>query len=87
MFAILFAVPAIACKLGLNGIIAFWFAYIVTRPFGASFADWMGVAGSRGGLDWGTGKVSLVLAAVITALVGVLAVTKMDVDEGAGEDE
>ena len=45
----------------------------------ASFADWMGVAGSRGGLDWGTGKVSLVLAAVIAMLVGVLAVTKMDV--------
>ena len=81
MFAVLFAVPAIAFKLGLNGIVAFWFAYVVTRPFGASFADWMGVAGSRGGLDWGTGKVSLVLAAVIAVLVGVLAVTKMDVGE------
>jgi len=27
---------------GLNGIVAFWFAYIVTRPLGATFADWMG---------------------------------------------
>ena len=79
LFAVLFAVPAVASRFGLNAIAAFWTAYILTRPFGASFADWMGVAGSRGGLDWGTGKVSLVLAMVIVALVGVLAATKMDV--------
>jgi uncharacterized membrane-anchored protein len=78
-FAVLFAIPAVASRLGLNAIAAFWAAYILTRPFGASFADWMGVAGSRGGLDWGTGKVSLALAAVIAGLVGVLASTKMDV--------
>jgi uncharacterized membrane-anchored protein len=80
MFAIVFAVPAVAYKFGLNGILAFWFAYIVTRPFGASFADWMGVTKVRGGLDWGTGPVSLVLTALIVVLVGVLAVTRMDVE-------
>jgi uncharacterized membrane-anchored protein len=79
MFAVVFALPAVAYKFGLNGIVAFWFAYIVTRPFGASFADWMGVNHGRGGLDWGTGPVSLVLGALIVVLVGVLAVTKMDV--------
>jgi uncharacterized membrane-anchored protein len=81
LFAVLFAVPAVAYKFGLNGIFAFWFAYVVTRPFGASFADWMGVSAKRGGLAWGTGPVSLVLLGVIVVLVAVLAVTKMDVAE------
>ncbi|HEY5316374.1 MAG TPA: hypothetical protein VIJ20_00225, partial [Solirubrobacteraceae bacterium] len=42
MFIALIAVPAIAWRrFGLNSVIAFWFAYIVTRPLGASFADWL----------------------------------------------
>ncbi len=66
MFAAVIAVPAIAFwKFGLPEIPAFWFAYIVTRPLGASFADWMGVSHERGGLDWGTGPVSLALAIII----------------------
>ena len=73
LFAIVIVVPAIAWwKLRLNAVVAFWFAYIVTRPLGASFADWMGVSPARGGLDWGTGPVSLVLAALIVVLVAVL---------------
>ncbi|WP_042384186.1 COG4705 family protein [Streptacidiphilus melanogenes] len=80
LFAVLIAIPTVGhWKLGLNAIFAFWFAYIVTRPLGASFADWMGVSHSRGGLDWGTGPVSLVLAAVIAVLVGYLAVSRKDV--------
>jgi uncharacterized membrane-anchored protein len=80
LFAILFAIPAVGYwKLRFNGIFAFWFAYIATRPFGASFADWAGVPASRGGLDWGTGPVSLALFAVIAAFVGYLAATRKDV--------
>jgi uncharacterized membrane-anchored protein len=75
LFAVVIAVPFIAWRsFGLNPVAAFWFAYIVTRPLGASFADWMGVSHARGGLDWGTGPVSLVLAAIIAALVGVMAI-------------
>jgi uncharacterized membrane-anchored protein len=48
---------------------AFWIAYIITRPLGASFADWMGVTHDRGGLDWGTGWVSLTLTLIILAAV------------------
>jgi uncharacterized membrane-anchored protein len=74
-FAVVIAIPAVAFRwLRLNAVIAFWFAYIVTRPLGASFADWMGVSTTRGGLDWGTGPVSLVLAVIIVILVGVLTV-------------
>jgi uncharacterized membrane-anchored protein len=43
LFGILFALPLIADRwFGANEVVAFWFAYIMTRPFGASFADWFG---------------------------------------------
>jgi uncharacterized membrane-anchored protein len=75
LFAVVIALPAIAWwKFELNAIFAFWFAYVTTRPLGASFADWMAVSPSRGGLNWGTGPVSIGLSAVIVAFVIYLAV-------------
>jgi uncharacterized membrane-anchored protein len=62
-----------------NAVLAFWLAYILTRPLGASFADWMGVSHARGGLDWGTGLVSLALLVIIVCFVGFLTVTRVDV--------
>ncbi|WP_407309869.1 hypothetical protein [Desulfosporosinus sp. SB140] len=65
MFIGLIAVPAIAYKwFGMNEVFAFWFAYIITRPLGASFADWL--AHDRG---LGTGPVSLAATIIILALV------------------
>jgi uncharacterized membrane-anchored protein len=79
VFAVLIAVPALAFRfLGLNAVAAFWWAYILTRPLGASFADWAGVTTHRGGLGWGTGPVSLALTVPIVALVGYLAATHKD---------
>jgi uncharacterized membrane-anchored protein len=76
LFAVLFALPALGYWLfGLNEVFAFWFAYIVTRPLGASFADWLGRPASAGGKGSGTGLVSLALAVVIAILVGYLTVT------------
>jgi uncharacterized membrane-anchored protein len=70
LFAAVIAVPAIAWwKFRLNSIVAFWFAYVTTRPLGASFADWMAVSHQRGGLNWGTGPVSLVLSVIILGFV------------------
>lgn len=75
LFAVVIAIPAVAFRwFRLSSVVAFWFAYIVTRPLGASFADWMGVSTARGGLDWGTGPVSLVLAAIIVVFVTGLSV-------------
>jgi uncharacterized membrane-anchored protein len=80
VFAALIALPALAySRFALNGIFAFWCAYILTRPLGASFADWMGVSHARGGLAFGTGPVSMALAVVIVALVGYLSVTRKDI--------
>lgn len=66
LFAVLFAMPFLARRFtGLGEVAAFWTAYILTRPLGASFADWIGVARVRGGLDWGTGWVSVSLGLAI----------------------
>jgi uncharacterized membrane-anchored protein len=76
MFAAVIAVPALArWRFGMNSILAFWFAYIATRPLGASFADWIGVSHARGGLDRGAGPVSLTLASLIVGFVVYLSVT------------
>jgi len=80
LFAILFAIPAIAYwKFRLNEITAFWFAYIMTRPFGASFADLFGKAKEAGGLGYGNGLVSAVLFILIIGFVSYLAVTRKDI--------
>jgi len=79
LFAVLFAVPALAYWLfGLNGIVAFWFAYIMTRPLGASFADWFGKP-ILGGIGLGDTKVALVLTILIIGFVGYLTVTRKDI--------
>jgi uncharacterized membrane-anchored protein len=73
LFVVAIALPALAhWKLRLNPVPAFWLAYILTRPLGASFADWMGADRSHHGLGWGFGPVSLVLTVLIAVLVGVL---------------
>jgi uncharacterized membrane-anchored protein len=84
MFTAVIAVPGLAYwKLRLNAVVAFWAAYVLTRPLGASYADWMGVGHAQGGLGLGRGLVAALLAAVIVVLVGYLAVTRRDTDEGA----
>ena len=85
-FAVLFAIPGIGYRFfGLNAIFAFWFAYVLTRPLGASFADWLGKSRSGGGLGLGDGPVTLVLTIVIAVLVAFLAVTRRDVQGAAVE--
>src|SRR5690348_3389025 len=79
LFAAIIAIPAFGYfRLDWNPIFAFWFAYVVTRPLGASVADWLGVSHARGGLALGTGPVSLALAAAIAAFVYHLSKTGKD---------
>lgn len=79
LFAALFVIPAIGYSfIGWNAIAAFWWAYVVTRPLGASIADWLGKA-SLGGLGFGDGVVAVVLTIIIVIFVGYLAVTRSDV--------
>ena len=85
LFAVAIAVPAIAHKgFGVNAILAFWVAYVLTRPLGASFADWLGVGPERGGVGVGTGPVSLAAFAVFVALVTWLSVRRRDLERAPG---
>ncbi len=83
LFLGLFILPGLAYwLLGLNSIAAFWFAYIITRPLGASFADWFGKP-YFGGLGLGDGVVSAVLAIAMLIVVAYFAFTRKDVANGA----
>ena len=84
MFAVVFAFPAIArWKLGMNAILAFWFAYVVTRPLGACFADWLAISHALGGVGLGYGLISSALTVLIVGFVGFLAVPGKDLEERA----
>jgi len=70
VFAALMALPVLLrVRLKFSSVLAFWWAYVITRPVGASFADWMAVPRSQGGLGWGTGVVTLGLSALILVFV------------------
>jgi len=80
-FSVAFAAVAVAhWKFRLNPILAFWIAYVLTRPVGASFADYIAFPQSVGGLGVGHGQVAVVLTVVIVILVAYLAVTRKDVE-------
>jgi len=79
LFAVLFALPLIAYwRSGFNKVGAFWLAYILTRPLGASFADWIGVSQNRGGVGFGTGPISLILGILIVGFVAYLTYSSKD---------
>ena len=83
VFAALILIPALGYwRFGMNPVVAFWFAYVLTRPLGASFADWLGKPRDAGGLALGAGPVSLVLTGLIICVVAYLALTKIDRPEG-----
>ncbi len=84
LFLALITLPALAYWVfGLNEVFAFWLAYIITRPIGASFADWMGKPTSLRGIGLGPGHVSLALAVLIIGFVGYLTITR----KGASADQ
>jgi uncharacterized membrane-anchored protein len=79
LFAALIAIPAlIYWKTKAHPIFYFWFAYIVTRPLGASMADYLAVSHVRGGLNWGFGPVTLAWSGLIVVAVAYLAVSHHD---------
>ena len=64
---------------GLNAVLAFWMAYILTRPLGASIGDFMSQHSHKyGGLGLGTTGTSYIFLGCILALVTFLTVTKRD---------
>ena len=73
LFAGLILIPAVGYRfLHMNEVLAFWFAYVLTRPVGASIADWLGKPKNLSGLALGDGAVSIAFAALIVGCVAVL---------------
>jgi uncharacterized membrane-anchored protein len=73
IFGVAIAVPAVArWRWELNEVVAFWAAYVVTRPLGASIADWLGKPHVVGALGFGDGPVALGFAVVLAGLIAFL---------------
>jgi uncharacterized membrane-anchored protein len=76
-----FVIAAIAAAhywMGLDAVLAFWLAYILTRPLGASIGDGLSQSSSNGGLGLGTTGTSYLFLACILALVVFLTITRRD---------
>jgi len=88
MFFLIILIPAVAWRwFELNAVAAFWFAYVVTRPLGASFADYLGRPHSLSGLGLGSGRVAVVVTVLVAILVGYLAVTRRDIQSPADSED
>lgn len=87
VFAALFALALVGRRLlGWNAIFSFWFAYVMTRPLGASVADWFGMPPSVGGMGINKILVSAVLSVWIAAFVAYVTVSRCDVQAGASDE-
>lgn len=79
IFAALIAADGIALKaFKMNAVLAFWIAYILTRPLGASLGDYFSQSPDDGGLGLGTVATSALFLIAIAITVTYLAVTKKD---------
>jgi uncharacterized membrane-anchored protein len=80
MFFAVILIPAVAwSRFGLNPVAAFWFAYVVTRPLGASFADYFSKPHSLSGTNYGEATVTVITTIIVAVLVGYLSVTRHDI--------
>ena len=82
LFTVLILIPALArWQLGLNGIAAFWMSYVVTRPLGASFADYISKPHNLGGINFGDGPTAIVFSLAVFLLVSYLALARPDIQK------
>ena len=82
LFTIVILIPALArWQFGLNGIAAFWMSYVVTRPLGASFADYISKPKNTSGINFGDGPTAIVFAVAVFVLVCYLALARPDIQE------
>ncbi len=77
--AALIAAVTLGWRLGADPVLAFWLAYILTRPLGANLGDWLALPRDQQGLGVGVAATSVVFLAAILATVVYLSVTRVDV--------
>ena len=78
IFAGAIAVVYLAARFGLNAIAAFWSAYILTRPLGASIGDYLSQDKGAGGLGLGTTTTSVLFLGAILLVVVYLSLSRRD---------
>ena len=79
-FLAVILLPAVAWwRFGLNSVMALWMAYVVTRPLGASFSDWISKPSDITGLGFGNGRTAVLIAIAVFAFVAYLAITRPDI--------
>ena len=71
IFAALIGVIFLAYRFGVNPVLTFWLAYILTRPLGAALGDLLSQAKTYGGLGLGAMMTSVVFLATIIGLVAM----------------
>lgn len=85
LFAALIALIYIGYRSAVLGpVLAFWAAYVLTRPLGASMGDLLSQAPADGGLGFGTVATSGLFLAVILSLVIYLSISHIDLEEERG---
>jgi uncharacterized membrane-anchored protein len=88
LFGVAIFLPALAWwRFGLNPIAAFWMSYVLTRPLGASFADYISKAQSLSGIGFGDGQTAIVFALAVLALVAYLTIARPDIQAQDAGDE
>ena len=83
VFTALICVPLIAWRLGASPVLTFWVAYVLTRPIGASFADFFGMPKDVSGMGYGHGFVSVVTLVLVVASLIYLSRSGIDRPEAA----
>ncbi|MGF7236726.1 MAG: hypothetical protein ACQSGP_17455 [Frankia sp.] len=87
LFAGIILIPVVGYRLlRWNAVFAFWFAYVLTRPLGASVADGLGKPRTDSGLGLGGGYVTLMFGVLILGLVSYLARAGADIQPAPGLD-
>jgi uncharacterized membrane-anchored protein len=82
LFTVIILIPAVAhWRLGLDGVAAFWMSYVVTRPLGASFADYISKPKNISGINFGDGPTAIVFAIAVFILVCYLALARPDIQK------
>jgi len=80
LFSLIILVPWAGWRfLQWNAIFSFWFAYVITRPVGASFADYLSKSHGLSGADFGDWQTALVLTALVVVLVAYTATARYDI--------
>ena len=82
MFFVVIMIPALAwSQFRLNPVFAFWFAYVDTRPLGASFADYFSKSHKLSGMNFGDLQTAATVTVIVAVLVAGLIITRHGVQK------